>query len=71
MKKKDLEKIVLCDVPNTIFPDLKKSFLDMMHNSGHPNVKLEKEIDFTKLYLEKFNWNNFFLNEFLNKVYDF
>ena len=54
-EKKDLEKIVLCDVPNTIYPDLKKSFLDMMHNSGHPNVKLEKKIDFTKLYLEKFN----------------
>ena len=54
-EKKDLEKIVLCDVPNVIYPDLKKSFLDMMHNSGHPNVKLEKKIDFTKLYLEKFN----------------
>ena len=54
-EKKDLEKIVLCDVPNAIYPDLKKYFLDMMHNSGHPNVKLEKKIDFTKLYLEKFN----------------
>ena len=54
-EKKELEKIVLCDVPNKIFPDLKKSFLDMMHNSGHPNVKLEKNIDFTKLYLEKSN----------------
>ena len=54
-EKKDLEKIVICDVPNTIYQDLKKSFLDMMHNSGHPNVKLEKKIDFTKLYLEKFN----------------
>jgi len=54
-EKKDLEKIVLCDVPNTIYPDLKKSFLDMMHNSGHPNVKLDKKIDFTKLYLEKNN----------------
>ena len=54
-EKKDLEKIVLCDVPNTIYPDLKKSFLDMMHNSGHSNVKLDKKIDFTKLYLEKNN----------------
>ena len=53
--KKDLEKIILCDVPNTIYPDLKKSFLDMMHNSGHPSIKLDKKIDFTKLYLEKFN----------------
>ena len=54
-EKKELEKIVLCDVPNAIYPDLKKSFLDMMHNSGHPSVKLEKKIDFTQLYLEKFN----------------
>ena len=53
--KKDLEKIILCDIPNKIYPDLEKSFLDMMHNSGHPNIKLEKKIDFSKLYTEKFN----------------
>ena len=54
-EKKDLEKIVLCDVPNSVYPDLEKSFLDMMHNSGYPNIKLEKKIDFTKLYLERLN----------------
>ena len=54
-EKKDLEKIVLCDVPDSVYPDVKKSFLDMMHNSGYPNIKLEKKIDFTKLYLERFN----------------
>ena len=54
-EKKDLEKIVLCDVPNSVYPDLEKSFLDMMHNSGYPNLKLEKKIDFTKLYLERLN----------------
>ena len=54
-EKKDLEKIVLCEVPNSVYPDLEKSFLDMMHNSGYPNLKLEKKIDFTKLYLERFN----------------
>ena len=53
--KKDLEKIILCDVPNAVYPDLEKSFLDMMHNAGHPSIKLEKKIDFTKLYLGKFN----------------
>jgi len=53
--KKDLEKIVLCDVPNSVVPDLEKAFTDMMHNSGFPNIKLEKKIDFTKLYLERFN----------------
>ena len=54
-EKKDLEKIVLCDVPNSVVPDIEKSFTDMMHNSGFPNIKLEKKIDFTKLYLERFN----------------
>ena len=54
-EKKDLEKIVLCDVPNSVYPDLEKSFLDMMHNSGFPNIKLEKKIDFTKLYLDRSN----------------
>ena len=54
-EKKDLEKIVLCDVPNSVVPDLEKSFTDMMHNSGFPNIKLEKKIDFTKLYLERLN----------------
>ena len=53
--KKDLEKIVLCDVPTAIYPDLEKSFLNMMHNSGHPSIRLEKKIDFNKLYVDKFN----------------
>ena len=41
--KKDLEKIVLCDVPTKIYPKLEKSFLDLIHNSGHPTIKLEKK----------------------------
>ncbi len=53
--KKDLEKIVLCDVPNSVVSDIEKSFTDMMQNSGFPNIKLEKKIDFTKLYLERLN----------------
>ena len=53
--KKDLEKIVLCDVPNSIYPNLEKVFLNVMHDSGHPDIKLEKKIDFNKLYSEKFN----------------
>ena len=49
--KKDLEKIVLCDVPNSIYPNLEKAFLNVMHDSGHPDIKLEKKIDFNKLLL--------------------
>ena len=58
--KKILEKIILCDVPTKIYPDLENAFLNLMHNSGHPNIKLEKKIDFNKLYNDRFNWKNFF-----------
>ena len=54
-EKKDLEKIILCDVQNKIYPGLEKSFLNLVHNSGHPSIKLDKKIDFNKLYNERFN----------------
>ena len=54
-EKKDLEKIILCDVPIKIYPNLEKVFINLMHNSGYPNIKIEKKIDFEKLYKEKFN----------------
>ena len=53
--KKDLEKIILCDVQNKIYSNLEKSFLNLVNNSGFPEVKLEKKIDFEKLYNNKFN----------------
>ena len=53
--KKDLEKIILCDVQNKIYPNLEKAFLNLLNNSGFPEVKLEKKIDFEKLYNKKFN----------------
>ena len=53
--KKDLEKIILCDIPNKVWPDLENAFLNLIHNSGHPSIKLEKKIDFNKLYNERFN----------------
>ena len=54
-EKKDLEKIILCDVPTKIYPNLEKSFLNLIHNSGHPDIKLEKKVDVQKLYNERFN----------------
>ena len=53
--KKDLEKIILCDVQTQIYPDLEKSLLDLLHNSGYPNIKFEKKIDFEKLYSQRLN----------------
>ena len=53
--KKELEKIILCDVQNKIYPNLEKIFINLLNNSGYPQIKLEKKIDFEKLYNEKFN----------------
>ena len=54
-EKKELEKIILCDVPTKIYSDLENAFLNLIHNSGHPGIKLEKKIDFEKLYNDRFN----------------
>ena len=53
--KKELEKILLCDVQNKIYPNLEKTFLNLLHNSGYPGIKLEKKIDFTELYKQRAN----------------
>ena len=54
-EKNDLEKIILCDVQIDIYPELEKSFLNLLHNSGYPDVKFEKKIDFEQLYNQRLN----------------
>ena len=54
-EKKELEKIILCDVPNKVYPEIEKAFLNLIHDSGHPGIKLEKKIDFDKLYNDRSN----------------
>ena len=54
-EKKDLEKIILCDVQTEIYPELEKSLLNLLHNSGYPNVKFEKKVDFEQLYNQRLN----------------
>ena len=54
-EKKELEKIVLCDVQIEIYPDLEKSLLDLLHNSGFPDIKFEKKINFEELYNKRLN----------------
>ena len=53
--KKKLERIILCDVQPKIYPDLEKSLLDLLHNSGYAGIKFEKKVDFETLYNKKFN----------------
>jgi preprotein translocase subunit SecB len=54
-EKNDLERIILCDVQIDIYPKLEKSFLNLLHNSGYPDVKFEKKIDFEQLYNQRLN----------------
>ena len=54
-EKKELEKIILCEVQNEIYPNLEKALLNILHNSGYPNIKFEKKVDFENLYKQKFN----------------
>jgi preprotein translocase subunit SecB len=53
--KKELEKIILCDVQIEIYSDLEKSLLNLLHNSGYPEIKFEKKVDFEKLYNQRLN----------------
>ena len=52
-KKEDLEKIILCDVQIEIYPFLEKALIDLLHNSGYPNIKFEKKINFEELYNQR------------------
>jgi preprotein translocase subunit SecB len=54
-EKKDLERIILCDVQTEIYPELEKSLLNVLHDSGYPNVKFEKKVDFEQLYNQRLN----------------
>tara|TARA_Y100000996_G_scaffold38281_1_gene26633 strand:- start:526 stop:948 length:423 start_codon:yes stop_codon:yes gene_type:complete len=53
--KEEFQKIILCDVQIDIYPDLERSFLNLLHNSGYSGFKFEKKIDFVSLYNQNFN----------------
>ena len=54
-EKKELEKIILCDLQTKIYPQMEKALLDLLHNSGYPGVKFDKKVDFENLYNQRFN----------------
>ncbi len=55
IEKEELERIILIEVQKEIYPKLEKIFLGIIRDSGFPNLKLEKKIDFEELYKSKFN----------------
>ena len=50
---KEMKKIIICDLQNVIYPKIEKIFLNLLNDSGFPGIKIEKKIDFNKLYNEK------------------
>ena len=52
-EKKELEKIILCEVQEEVYPDLEKSLLDLLHNSGYYDIKFDKKINFENLYNQR------------------
>ena len=55
IKRDELEKIILCDLQIEIYPELEEKFLTILKNSGLPDLKFGKKIDFEELYRARFN----------------
>jgi preprotein translocase subunit SecB len=53
--KKEMEKIILCDVPSKIYPNLERIFFNLLADSGYSGIKFEKKVDFTELYKQRTN----------------
>ena len=50
IKKDEMEKIILIDVPSKIYSELRKIFVFLFENSGFKDVKINERVDFEKLY---------------------
>ena len=53
--KKKLEEIILVEIPNQIYPELRKVFVFVFENSGFREIKIDPNVDFKKLYLSRQN----------------
>ena len=54
-EKKRLEEIILIEIPNKIYPELRKVFIFIFENSGFREIKIDQIVDFKKLYLSRKN----------------
>ena len=50
IKKDEVEKIVLVDVPSKVYSELRQIFISLFENSGFKDVKINENVDFQKLY---------------------
>ena len=51
----EIKKFILCDLQIQIYPQIEKTFVEMLKLSGFPDIKLKSKIDFNKLYSERKN----------------
>ena len=50
INKEEMEKIILVKVPEKIYSELRQIFIFLFENSGFKDVKINKTVDFDKLY---------------------
>ena len=48
--KKELEKIILINVPSEIYPEIRKIFIFVFENSGFKDIKINENVDFQRLF---------------------
>ena len=53
LDKKLLEEIILIEIPNKIYPEIRSLFILLFEKSGFNKIKIEEKIDFKELYLKK------------------
>ena len=53
--KNQMEKIILCDLQIEIYPKIEKALLDLLHNSGYPEIKFDKKVNFEDLFKKRIN----------------
>ena len=50
LEKKEIENIVLVDVPSKVYGEIRKIFINLFENSGFKDIKIGENVDFQKLY---------------------
>ena len=48
--KKEIEKIILINVPSEIYPEFRKIYVFVFESSGFKDIKISNSVDFQKLY---------------------
>ena len=51
--KKEMERIILVEVPSKIYSELRKIFISLFENSGFKDIQINEKVDFEKLFKMK------------------